>query len=147
LISQVEIFHGAAIVRLFRASSQAVSIRADAQCRSSYVLDERFGLYIKYSANRMSPWPFSFRVEHQEEIDVIASEYESVFVVLVCGTDGIACLDLNEYRLALDEEVEPGEWIKVSRKRREKYTVTGSDVRRAFKIADSEYPSKILAGL
>jgi len=103
------------------------------------------GIYVKYSAKRLGLWQFSFRVEHQEEIDSLADRCVGVFIVLVCGIDGIACLELSEYRRLLDEDAKPGEWIKVSRRPRQKYTVTGSDLRRGLKIGDNEFPSKILA--
>lgn len=148
MISQVELNHGVALARLCRwSSSRGVLVRVFENGRSAYVLDERAGLYLKYSSKRMSPWAFSFSSEHQEEIALIANAFESVFVGLICGTDGIACLDHSEYKRLLDDNVRPVEWVRATRHAREKYTLTGSDSVSSFKIADSEFPSKVYSAL
>ena len=70
-----------------------------------------------------------------------------IFVVLVCGEDGIACLSKAEYSALLDDEFEPVEWIKAQRMAREKYTLSGSDSSKPFKVGDNEYPLKIYSAL
>jgi hypothetical protein len=116
-------------------------------CRSAYVLEERVGLYVKYSTNRMSPWGFSFHIDHQQEISMLRDEFDHVFVVLVCGFDGIACLTSHEYQRVLDDDPKDGEWIRVARLPRQKYSITGSDDRTVHKIGDNEYPAKVYQAL
>src|SRR5688572_23273999 len=94
----------------------------------------------------MSPWPFSFSRTHQEELEELASSLEATFITLVCGSDGIACLSKSELGRVLDDDFQDVEWVKVSRRPREKYSIRGSDDRRGFKVADSEFPAKIFAG-
>jgi len=91
----------------------------------------------------MSPWSFSFAAGHQSEIANLHEELLNVFVVLVCGADGIACLNYAEYKQLLDEDFRPVEWIKVSRRPREKYHLSGSDSVVEFTISDNEYPAKV----
>jgi hypothetical protein len=144
VISRVETYQGVALARLCRGIDQdGITIRV--HDRSSFIIGGSIGIYVKYSAMRLGLWQFSFRIEHQKEIDSLADQCDDVFIVLVCGIDGVACLKLDEYRRLLDEDAQPGEWIKVSRRPRQKYTVTGSDLRRGLKIGDNEYPSKILS--
>ena len=148
MIRQVEYFYGAAIARLCRESPPTgLSIRMYGEGRSAYVIEEEVGLYIKYSTNRMSPWTFSFQVEHQDEIATLRSEFTDVFVALICGFDGIACLTGAEYQRVLDDDPKPGEWIKAARMPREKYSITGSDDRTVHKIGDNEFPAKLFNAL
>jgi hypothetical protein len=144
----LEMHHGLAFARLCRWSKdQPVTIRAHNNGRSSYVLDECLGLYLKYSTNRMSPWQFSFSAEQQGEIAGLRREFEQVFLVLVCGFDGIASLPWEKFKRLLDDDFKPMEWIKASRKSGEQYTLTGSDVVASFKVPDSDYPLNIYTTL
>lgn len=144
----LEIYHGIALARLCRWSKeQPVALRAHASARSAYVVDERIALYVKYSTKRMTPWQFSFADVHQREISDLRGELDEVFVILVCGFDGVACLSGAQYGRLLDDEFRPMEWIKAVRKSREKYTLTGSDSLASFKVADSDYPARIYRSL
>ena len=74
--------------------------------RSSYLIElgsQRVGMYIKYSTKRMSPWGFTFKKEHQDEIEKMKKEICEVFVIFVCGEDGIAVLNCNELKKVLNE--------------------------------------------
>jgi hypothetical protein len=144
VIGEVERHHGAALARLVRhPEAPSIEIRAHGEQRSAYVLGERIALYVKYSTSRLTPWRFAFRVEHQQEVAELRAQFEHVFIVLVCGFEGIVCLSAEEYQRVLDDDPRRGEWIKARRGPRQKYSVSGSDDREAFKIADNEYPMKV----
>lgn len=148
MIRRVEYYHGVALARLIRANSaRPMTIRMHSACRSGYVLDERIAMYVKYSTNRLSPWPFVFDVSHQQEMAELRQEFESAFVALVCGLDGVACLDSAQYQRVLDDDPRAGEWIKVARSPRQKYRITGSDDRTVCRIGDNEYPAKVYAAI
>lgn len=148
MIRTVEYYHGVVFARLCRQIvDEGVAIRAFGIGRSAYVLDERVGLYVKYSEKRMSPWSFSFSRGHQEEIAELKAHQLEVFVAFVCGGDGVACLSSSELSRVLDDEFEDIEWVKVARRAREKYSITGSDGRKVFKVGDNEYPAKVLDSL
>lgn len=148
MIRQVEQYHGVALARLVRAE-RAVTIgtRSHADYRSIYTVDGRVALYVKYSTSRLSPWNFGFTPEHQREILRLREEFADVFVTLVCGPDGVACLSGRECQQVLDDDPKPGEWIKVSRAPRQKYAVSGSDGRTIHKVGNSEYPAKVLTAI
>ncbi len=146
MIREVEFYHGAALARLCRADGPAgVSISRHEAGRSAYVINGHVGLYIKYSSKRLSPWQFSFSRAHQREIAAMIEECTAVFVVLVCGSDGIACLSEEELHRVLDDDFGAMEWVKAARRSREKYSITGSDGRRVFKVGDNEFPAKVFA--
>lgn len=144
MIRQVERYHGAVLARLVRRHlSESISIRVHGSGRSGYVLDDRVGLYVKYSTNRLTPWLFSFSSEHQGEIANLKSECTTFFIALVCGEDGIACLNRFEYLRLLDDENPSVGWIRASRRSREKYLLTGSDAKQELRVGDNEFPSKV----
>jgi hypothetical protein len=95
----------------------------------------------------MSPWAFSFSDEHQNEIHDLSKGYQLLYVGLICGTDGIACLDHSEFRLLLDEDFRPMEWVKAVRRARQMYQLTGSDSVSTLRIGDNEFPAKIHTAL
>lgn len=142
-IKQVEFYHGAALTRLIRDSKQSFTIGMHESLRSAYILNESICLYFKYSSDRLSPWTFSFNHDHQNDILTLQAEYSAVFVVLICGQDGIACLDGREYRALLDDNIRGTEWIKASRSARQKYSLSGSDAQKELKLADNEFPSRV----
>lgn len=144
MIKEFEFYHGAALARLIHAT-QPVSVEIyPTKSNSSYVVNNRIGVFIKYSSKRMSPWRFSFHKEHQDEILEMKNKLDEVFVVLVCQDDGIATLNFDELKHVLNDDHEQTEWISASRKPREKYTIKGSDGKLKCKIGDNEFPKKVL---
>ena len=111
---------------------------------ASYVLNDSAGLYIKHSTKRMTPWRFSFQKKHQNEIQKMKNKFDNVFLVLVCGDDGVVTLSYDELKKILNEQYDEVEWIAISRRPREKYAVTGSDGKLKYKIGENEFPDKIL---
>jgi len=143
MIHEFEFYHGAVLAKIALDGRDA-SIRSyESPSRSSYVIDGKIGLYIKHSTSRLTPWTFSFTKEHQDEIKKMESEFGRVYVALVCDKDGIACLSFRELKYVLDDVHGDSEWIRVSRRPREKYTIKGSDGKLRFKVAYSDFPSKL----
>lgn len=148
MIGELERYHGVVLARLVRGLGNAGVDATVASCgRCAYAVDRRVALYVKYSTSRMSPWVFNFTRAHQAELIALCAEYRDVFVALVCGEDGVACLSSAELSRVLNEDHRTIEWVKLARRVRQKYTVTGSDNRRGFKVAENEFPSKVVAAL
>lgn len=143
MIRDFEKFHGAVFAHLLHSSNVKITIELlTTKSNSSYVLNDSIGLYIKYSSKRMSPWPFTFHRPHQEEIAQMKLRFKQVFVAFVCHDDGIACLDHDELKAILDEH-EEDEWVRISRKSRGMYSITGKDGKLKFKIGAKDFPRKI----
>lgn len=144
MIKEFEFFHGLVFARILHATQRPISIEPfPSPSNASYVINKEVGIYIKYSSKRMSPWRFSFMAEHQEEIVEMKKYYNTVVLVLVCNDDGIVCLNYQEIRKILDEQIDPVEWVSVSRNPREMYSVKGSNGELDFKIGANEFPKKL----
>lgn len=149
MIQQLERYHGAALARLVRVEgSRTIALRLHERYRAAYVLGEHVVIYMKYSTNRLSPWVFSFRPEHQDEIAALEDEFDRVFVVLICGSDGVVCLSDKEHQHVIGRgSTGASESVRVARGPRQKYAVSGSDSGRALRIGDNEYPAKVFSAI
>ena len=136
-----EKYHGLVILKTIRSSRVPISFIKEKS--NSYILNEIVGLYIKHSKNRISPWAFIFKKEHQDEILFLKQKYKQVFTCLVCHNDGVVCLSLDDLKLLLDNN-HSDEWIRASRRVREKYSIHGSNGKLKNKKGISEFPKIIL---
>lgn len=147
MIREFEFYHGVVLSRLVHGKVPVQIHTYPTDSNASYVLNGTVGLYIKHSTKRMTPWRFSFHQKHQDEIKEMKEKFSEVFLVLVCGDDGVATLNFKDIKKILNEQHEEVEWMAVSRKPREKYTVSGSDGKLKHKIGENEFPNKILKEL
>lgn len=147
MLKEFEFYHGVILSRLVHGSDPVRINTYPTDSNASYVLNSAVGLYIKHSTKRMTPWRFSFQKKHQNEILEMKEKFNEVFLILVCGDDGIVTLGYKELKKILDEQHEEVEWIAVSRRPREKYTVKGSNGKLKYKIGENEFPNKILKKL
>lgn len=144
MIRDFEFYHGLVFARILHGTQRPLSLRPfQSVSNAAYVVNDNVGIFIKYSAKRMTPWRFTFMKEHQEEIDLLKSSVERVFLVLVCGDDGVVCLNYLELKQILDNQHDPIEWISATRHKREMYSVKGSNGELDFKIGQSEFPNKL----
>lgn len=148
MINEFNFFHGAVFTELVHHCSQSISICSlDDSENSAYVINDRVGLYIKYSKKRLTPWTFTFLMKHQDTIKKLKDFYGEVVVVLVCNDDGIVGLSFDELKYILDHNHEDVEWVRVSRSKRSMYQVSGTDGDLNFKIARDDYIKKIINSL
>jgi hypothetical protein len=146
MIRDFEFYHGLVFARILHGTQRPLFLRPfQSASNASYVLNDTIGIYIKYSSKRMTPWKFTFMKEHQEEIDLLKSNFEKVFLVLVCSDDGVVCLSYAELKQILDNQHDPIEWISAKRHKREMYSVKGSNGELDFKIGQGEFPGKLFA--
>jgi hypothetical protein len=144
MIKEFEFYHGAALVRLLHGTNQEVVVELfPSESNASYIINKNIGLYIKHSAKRMSPWRFSFSQEHRDEILEMKKRLEKVFLLLVCGEDGIVSLDFDEFKKIVNETNGLVEWVSVVRNKNTEYAVEGSDGFLSYKISKKEFPEKI----
>lgn len=147
MIYTYDYYHGSAINRLLDTGKSIKLMNFPSDTNSSYTLNDKIGLFLKYSEKRISPWRFNFNKSHQQELNHMKDLHKKVYVIFVCSDDGFTCLSWSELKKLLDENIEDGEWIYIKRMRREKYTVTGSDGKLKYKIGKNDYPNKIIKNL
>ncbi len=142
MINDKDLFHGAVFSRII--SERAVYIKKHNNNISSYVINDKSAIYIKYSQKRISPWIFTFAQTHVDEIKKIKDGFKDVFVLLICNNNGICCLNYQEFSTVISTENNCfPKWIKAQRQKGEKYAVSGSDGDLTYKIGDSDFPRKI----
>lgn len=143
MIKDFEFYHGVVLTKVAQSDNNVTIRSYPSSSNCTYVVNDSIGLYIKHSSNRLSPWGFSFMKGHQDEIQEMANKLDKVFVALVCGSDGIACLSFEELKIVLDDNHEDIEWVRISRRPREKYAVKGSNGKLKFKIAHNHFPNRL----
>ena len=162
MIEDKDQFHGVALSFLLLALSEKkkfMSLILNGESSSEYVLkikkDKKdmffkkkqeflnIGLYVKYSTKRRTPWAYTFNRQHQEDIDKSFKKHATTFVILINSNDGIVCLEYNEFRKILDYNHEEAEGIRVSRRLKQSYRLTGRDGKLNHTIAPSSFPKKI----
>jgi hypothetical protein len=143
MIRGFESYHGTVLARLVHSADGTQSIGIfPGLSNASYILNEKIGLYIKYSAKRMSPWQFTFKREHQIEIETMRSML-NVFVVLVCNDDGIVCLSYEESKSLIGDQAGLVGWITATRRARQMYGIKGSSGSLETKVGANEFPEKL----
>ena len=146
-LNEYEFYNGVVLNRLIRKGKPIKIDVFPTSGNNSFMINEKVGLYLKYSTKKISPWRFSFTKEHQEEMKIMRDLLENIYLVLICGKDGIACIEYEELKQVLDEYYEEVEWVSASRLKREQYLIKGSNGKLDFKIADTDYPRKIFEKL
>jgi hypothetical protein len=144
MIKEFEFFHGLVFAKILHAAERPVSIKTfETLSNAAYLVNGRVGIYIKYSAKRMTPWRFTFTAGHQAEIDLMKSKCVDVFLVLVCNDDGVVCLNYEELKEILDDQHDAFEWISATRHKREMYSVKGSNGELNLKVGQNDFPRKL----
>jgi len=144
MIKEFEFYHGLVFARILHATQKPISIKPfPSPDNASYVLNDKVGIYIKYSTKRLSPWRFSFQKRHQDEILDMKNKIGEVFLLLVCNDNGIVAMSFEEIKQILNEKHEQVEWISAARGKREMFAIKGSDGELEFKIGRKDFPSKL----
>ncbi len=123
-----ERYHGIVLRVLITELSTGMHVKAeDAHgVVNSFVLNGKVGLYIKHSAQRLSPWIFSFTEDHIAELNLLSEYTEQSFVCLVCGYNGFLTLDMEEVQQLMDTKGSDRSLsIHVKRRKHHMYAVGG----------------------
>ncbi len=128
MIREYELYHGSVIIDLIRKARLPVSIKSfcDGGRLSSYSVNGTIGLQIKHSSKRLHPWLFTLKRQHLDELRSLRAASGSVYLVLVCHTDGIVCLTFDEVMGLISVGGSEQAWVRADRQRRQWYTITGT---------------------
>jgi hypothetical protein len=133
MIPEVAFYQGVALREIILAAGGPTVLRlADVRGRVDCFGVGDAIILIKYSTKRLSPWQFSVTAEQYAELMGLADSGVPVWLVLVCGTDGV--LELN--RLEVDGLIGGAKGntssIRVSRSRNTQYRLAGSNGRLSY---------------
>ena len=146
-IHAYEYYHGAALNRIIDSGKSLEIMTFPSDSNSSITINKNIGVFFKYSQLRISPWRFTFKKEHQDELMQMKELHKKLFIVFICFDDGFACLEWSELKKILDYDHKEVEFVSIKRMRKEKYTVNGSDGKLKYKIGQNEFPKKIIESL
>jgi len=123
-----ELYHGAALRDLIITAGRPLEIKScdDAGRINSYVINNKTSIYIKHSAKRLPPWQFTFNAENVEEISRLRANFDSLWLVLVCGCDGSLALSTKDFDLINPTDFETTSFVRVDRDRGTMYRLTGT---------------------
>lgn len=127
MIPDYKLYHGAVLAEIIDRHTRAVTIGelVEEGRLSSYILNGKVGLQIKHSTQRLHPWQFTFTKSNMRELLDLQQNYEAVFIALVCHTDGMVCLTLDELTEVLVAGESEQAWVRVDRRKGEWYSVSG----------------------
>ena len=147
MIDEYQKYHGVVFSTLMEASEKLITFESlkGYYENSAYAVNNKIGLYIKYSTKRLSPWKFSFQQKHQDTILELKKHYDNLVLALVCGDDGIVGLSFDQLKQVLDENHEPIEWISIKRPKRANYRVAGSDGKLELTITRDNLIKQVLS--
>jgi hypothetical protein len=128
MIGEFELYHGAALRELIVKSPAPVTIVADDDAGrvNSFSVNGRLGLYLKHSHKRLPPWQFTYLPDHLLELEALRLRHENIWLILVCGLDGLVAITMDDFRAMNPEGCETTCFIRVDRDRNTMYRLNGT---------------------
>ncbi|UPT96467.1 hypothetical protein J4G48_0046975 [Bradyrhizobium barranii subsp. apii] len=137
MLDEYEFYQGAVLRQLIVNASYSPSFRPFLRegRTTAFVMNGRFGIYVKHSSKRMSPWRFTFTIEQAADLLDLEVKYPESFMMFVCGDDGIVTLSFAELHDIVDFQQTDNAWVAIARPPRSQYAVTGNKGELARKVA------------
>lgn len=131
MISDSERYHGAALRNLIVGAGKALTIQTDDDSGqvNTFRLNSDVGIYIKHSSKRLPPWQFTYLSDHIEEIARLAEKCRHVWLIHICGQNGIAVISLEEFFVINPIEADTTRLVRVDCDRNTMYKVNGTGAR------------------
>lgn len=131
-IRKQEFYEGAALhVLVCEGSLRRINYEAP-----YFILNDVTPVYIKYSTGGRSPWGFTFTAQEHERMHACP---DNIVIALVCGSDGIAAMNVTEYRAVASSRGSPALRVACYRRHGEHYEVSGPDGSLDRKIPPSRW--------
>jgi hypothetical protein len=128
MISDVDRYQGIVFRQLLLTAGRPLTIgTADETGRVDCFRVERSAFLIKFSRKRLSPWQFSFTVDQVSEIEELSRKFGSVWLMLVCGIDGVVGIRAAEFNGIIATPPGGVASIRVSRSRNSMYRISGNE--------------------
>src|SRR5438045_1511769 len=139
MFDDYEVYQGLVLRHLVANSQCQIAIRPFSTHGriSSFILNDKVGVFIKYSSKRLPPWRFTFHIDQVSDILDLEAAYFSSFVAFVCGKDGLLSLDMATLHSLVSFAETEQAWLRMERKPRSLYSVAGNR---------GELPNKLAKG-
>ena len=113
-INEYEFYNGVVLNRLIRKGTIINIDIFPSKSANSFIINGKVGIYIKYSRKVTSPWRFTFKKNHQDEMKIMSELREGLWAVVqqaisTLDTDFVAYADsrlINCERLATAQSFE-----------------------------------------
>lgn len=102
---------------------------------NAFLLNDKIGVLVKHSGKRLSPWQFTFQVEHCVEIRDLEVAAVDSYVAFVCEKDGVVLITTEALRQLISFESKNVQWVRIDRSRRSMYGLHGSNGALPHKLA------------
>jgi hypothetical protein len=133
-IQKQQFYEGAAL-HILACNGGLNRLRYD---RPFFRLNDELMVYFKYSTKNRSPWGFTFASAEQRLLHTKMPRL-GIVIALVCGSDGVAALDGDQYQ-AIATERPTAIHLSCCRLHGEHYDISGPDGTLARKVAPSKWP-------
>ena len=142
---EADFYYGSVLVRAARAVSQLPGVwRSQEFPNGGFGVGSHGSVLIKFSTKRLSPWAFTFTGDQVEDLVSCLSK-RRVTVCFVCGRDGVAAIKGSEaMRLIGRSKIRGQVSVRVSRRRREQYEISGTGGELGGRVADSDLEKLIV---
>lgn len=129
MIAELDRYHGVALRLIIASSERPITIgKCDTYGRlNSYSLNDKIAIYLKHSTKRLTPWAFSFTIDHLKELVELRTRFASVWIILVCGLDGVVGITLAEFASITASRPGGIASLRVDRTPRTMYRVFGNE--------------------
>jgi hypothetical protein len=107
---------------------------------NAFVLNGKYGVFIKHSAKRMSPWRFTFNLDQASDLLDLEARLMQSFVVFVCGDDGVVTLNVATLHQIVSFQESEHAWVRIERKPRSQYGVAGNRADLQNKVPNGTAP-------
>lgn len=127
MIAELERYHGVVIRQLLVVAGRPLRIAAvSTGGRVDAFQVEEGAFQVKHSSKRLSPWQFTYMADNLRELAQLEKSCSSVWVLLVCGQDGVVGLSLEELRTIIRTNELGDASIRVKRGKSSMYRVSGA---------------------
>ena len=90
------------------------------------MINDNLAILIKHSSKRLPPWQFTFMKDQLDELSDLKAEADAVWLVLVCGSDGMVALSESEFGATVGPIGAASPFVRVDRGPRTMYHVFGN---------------------
>lgn len=141
-IQTQDLYHGAVLTQITEHSSFKALNKVDSQY-GHYLVNHDTRLFVKYLTKETTPWNFKF---HYSELQSIQQDLEStprVFLCLVCGTETICTLGVQEFSNLIDVTLSDNQSISVEVPDGGSMHVKGSAGKLSKTLPHNSFPNKL----